>query len=119
MRSRIDRWCGVRRINVSLDTLNPEKFQAITRWGKFDKVMEGVSAAVDAGLAIKINCVASKVSTMTKYTIWCIGVARMDDLTFIEVMPMGDIGGELRLDQYWPLSMVRGEVAEALDAQRE
>ncbi len=103
--------CGVRRINVSIDTLNPDKFQAITRWGKFDKVIEGIAAAKAAGLSVKINCVALKgvnddeIHDMVR---WCGDEGH--DLTFIEVMPMGDIGGEIRLDQYWPLSMVRGEL---------
>ena len=103
--------CGVRRVNVSLDTLYPEKFLAITRWGKFDKVMEGIDAATAAGLKIKINCVALKGvndDEIHDLVRWC--GENGHDLTFIEVMPMGDVGGEIRLDQYWPLSMVRGEL---------
>src|SRR5690625_4126996 len=84
---------GVRRINVSLDSLDPEKFRMITRWGKFDKVMEGLEAAKAAGLKIKINTVALKGvndSEIHKLVDWSgrEGV----DLTFIEVMPMGDNG---------------------------
>jgi len=103
--------CGVRRINVSLDTLDPIKFQKITRWGKFDRVMAGIDAAEKASLKIKINCVALKgvnddeIHSLVRWT-----GQRGFDLTFIEVMPMGDIGGEMRLEQYWPLSMVRSEL---------
>jgi GTP 3',8-cyclase len=103
--------CGVRRINVSLDTLNPEKFLAITRWGKFDQVMKGLDAAKEAGLQVKINCVALKGVNDGEFhdlVAWC--GEQGFDLTFIEVMPMGDIGGEMRLDQYLPLSMVRAEL---------
>lgn len=104
---------GVRRINVSLDTLNPDKFQAITRWGKFDQVMEGLQAAKRAGLAIKINSVALKGVNDDEFDSlirWC--GEEGYDLTFIEVMPMGEIGGDARLDQYLPLSMVRGDLKQ-------
>jgi len=104
---------GMRRINVSLDTLDPDKFAAITRWGKLGKVMDGLAAAKAAGLAVKINTVALKgVNDMEfdRLVAWC-GEEGFD-LTFIEVMPMGDIGGEDRLDQYLPLSMVRAQLAE-------
>ncbi len=103
--------CGVKRINVSLDTLDPEKFRAITRWGKFDQVMKGLDAAQEAGLGVKINAVALKGVNDDEFdnlVAWC--GERGFDLTFIEVMPMGDIGGEARLDQYLPLSMVRAEL---------
>ena len=102
---------GVRRVNVSLDTLDPDKFKAITRWGRFEQVMEGIAAARDAGLKIKINAVALKgINDDELHDIvrWC--GAGGYDLTFIEVMPMGEIGGEIRLDQYLPLSMVRAEL---------
>ena len=102
---------GVKRLNVSLDTLNADKFAAITRWGKFDKVMAGLDAAEAAGLKIMINCVALKGvndDEVHNLVAWC--GERGFDLTFIEVMPMGDIGGEMRLDQYWPLSMLRAEL---------
>ena len=102
---------GVRRINVSLDSLVPEKFASITRWGKLDKVMEGMEAAKAAGLRIKINCVALKGvndDEVHDFVGWC--GSNGFDLTFIEVMPMGDIGSETRIDQYWPLSMVRAEL---------
>ena len=102
---------GVRRINVSLDSLIPDKFLAITRWGKFDQVMAGLDAAKEAGIKVKINCVALKGvndDEIHEFVAWC--GKKEFDLTFIEVMPMGDIGGETRLDQYWPLSMVRAEL---------
>ncbi len=102
---------GVRRINVSIDTLDPEKFLAITRWGKFDKVIAGLDAAGRAGLAIKINAVALKGVNDGEFhdmVAWC--GERGYDLTFIEVMPMGELGGEIRLEQYLPLSMVRAEL---------
>jgi cyclic pyranopterin phosphate synthase len=103
--------CGVKRINVSLDTLDPEKFARITRWGDFNKVMQGLDAAQQAGLAVKINCVALKGvndGEIHDLVAWC--GERGFGLTFIEVMPMGDIGQENRLDQYWPLSMVRADL---------
>ncbi|MEM8914888.1 MAG: GTP 3',8-cyclase MoaA [Pseudomonadota bacterium] len=102
---------GVRRINVSLDTLDPGKFLEITRWGKFEKVMEGIAAAKSAGLAIKINAVALKGQTEAeadRMIDWC--GEQGHDLTFIETMPMGDIGGETRLDQYLPLSLLRSQL---------
>src|SRR5262249_47689380 len=105
--------CGVRRVNVSVDTLDPQKFMAITRWGKLDKVQEGLAAAKDAGLGIKINAVALKgvnEDEIDDLIAWCGREAF--DLTLIEVMPMGDIGGEMRLDQYLPLSVVRARLAQ-------
>ncbi len=104
---------GMRRINVSLDTLNPDKFAAITRWGKFDKVMAGLQAAKAAGLRVKINTVALKGvndDEFDRMIAWC-GDEGFD-LTFIEVMPMGDIGGEDRIDQYLPLSVLRGRLRQ-------
>ena len=103
---------GVRRINVSLDTLDPAKFRAVTRWGELDKVLDGIAAAKAAGLAIKINAVALKgvnEDEFIRLTEWAHGEGM--DLTFIEVMPLGDVG-EGRLDQYLPLSMVRARLAE-------
>lgn len=102
---------GMRRINVSLDTLNPEKFVAITRWGKYDKVMAGLEAADRAGLKVKINAVALKGVNDDEFdhmVEWC--GERGFDMTFIEVMPMGDMGEHQRVDQYLPLSMVRAEL---------
>lgn len=104
---------GIRRVNVSLDTLDPDRFAAITRWGKLDKVLAGIKAAQDAGLSIKINAVALKgvnEDELDRMVSWC-GDQGLD-LTFIEVMPMGDIGGEDRLDQYLPLSQVRHDLAQ-------
>jgi cyclic pyranopterin phosphate synthase len=102
---------GMRRINVSLDTLDPEKFVAITRWGKYDKVMAGLDAADRAGLKVKINAVALKGVNDDEFdhmVEWC--GKRGYDFTFIEVMPMGDMGENQRVDQYLPLSMVRAEL---------
>jgi GTP 3',8-cyclase len=101
---------GVRRINVSLDTLDPVKFQAITRWGKFDKVMAGIQAAKQAGLAIKLNAVALKgvnEDEIDDMVAWC--GEQGFDLTLIETMPLGDIEGD-RTDQYLPLSLVRARL---------
>ncbi len=106
--------CGVKRINVSIDTLDAAKFKAITRWGKFDKVMAGLEAAKAAGLQIKLNAVALKGvndDEFDRMVAWC-GEEGFD-LTFIEVMPMGDIGGETRLDQYLPLSLLRAKLKES------
>jgi GTP 3',8-cyclase len=103
---------GVRRINVSLDTLDPDKFRAVTRWGELDKVLSGIDAAQAAGLKVKINAVALKgvnedeLATLVQ---WAHG--RGMELTLIEVMPLGDVG-EARLEQYLPLSMVRARLAE-------
>jgi cyclic pyranopterin phosphate synthase len=105
--------CGVKRVNVSVDTLDPQKFTAITRWGKLDKVEEGLAAAKDAGLGVKINAVALKgvnEHEIDDLIAWC--GREGFDLTLIEVMPMGDIGGEMRLDQYLPLSLVRARLSQ-------
>ena len=104
---------GVRRINVSLDTLDPAKFARITRWGDLAKVTAGIEAAAAAGLAIKINAVALKGVNDDEFETlvrWC--GERGYDLTFIEVMPMGEIGADARLDQYMPLSMVLARLRE-------
>lgn len=103
---------GVRRINVSLDTLNPEKFKAITRWGDYHKVMEGIDAAQKAGLKIKLNAVALKdfnefeIADMLRFA-----HGRGMDMTVIETMPMGEID-EDRTDQYLPLSKLRAALEE-------
>jgi cyclic pyranopterin phosphate synthase len=105
--------CGVRRVNVSLDTLDAAKFQAITRWGRLPQVLEGIKAAKAAGLRIKINTVALKgfnEAELFDLLAWC--AAEDHDLTFIEVMPMGEMGEENRLDQYWPLKDLRARLAE-------
>ncbi|WP_207476563.1 GTP 3',8-cyclase MoaA [Arenibaculum pallidiluteum] len=104
---------GVRRINVSLDTLDPAKFRAITRWGKLEPVVDGLAAAKAAGLAVKINCVALKGvndDEFDRMVAWC--GEHGFDLVFIEVMPMGDLGAESRLDQYLPLTRVRAQLEE-------
>lgn len=104
--------CGVRRVNVSLDTLDPDKFTRITRWGRLPQVLEGIRAASAAGLRVKINVVALKgVNDDELFDLvgWCRDEGH--DLTFIEVMPMGDLGNEDRLDQYWPLSDLRARLA--------
>ncbi|MEI4233505.1 GTP 3',8-cyclase MoaA [Roseovarius sp. D22-M7] len=104
---------GVRRVNVSLDTLDEQKFADITRWGRLPQVLRGIDAAQAAGLRIKINTVALKGFNEDElFTLveWC--RSRDMDLTFIEVMPMGDIGNEDRLDQYWKLSDLRARLAE-------
>ncbi|MBW7852050.1 MAG: GTP 3',8-cyclase MoaA [Rhodospirillales bacterium] len=103
---------GVRRINVSLDTLDAAKFKAITRWGDMAKVLDGLAAAKDAGLAVKINTVALKgvnEDEFDRLVEWC--GAQGFDLTFIETMPMGDVDGD-RTDQYLPLSLVRHHLAQ-------
>ncbi|MEX2035290.1 MAG: GTP 3',8-cyclase MoaA [Xanthobacteraceae bacterium] len=103
---------GVARVNVSLDTLDPGKFRAITRWGDLDQVLAGIDAAQAAGLKVKINAVALKgvnEDELTELVTWAHG--RGMELTVIEVMPLGDIGAE-RLAQYLPLSIVRARLAE-------
>ncbi len=104
--------CGVRRINLSIDTLKPDKFKAITRWGDIEQVMEGLNAAQKAGLKIKLNTVALKginddeIDDLIKFA-----HGRGADLTFIETMPMGDIDGD-RTDRYLPLSTLRKQISE-------
>lgn len=103
---------GVRRVNISLDTLDADRFAAITRWGKLDAVIRGIDAAQAAGLRVKINTVALKgfnEDELFTLTEWC--ASRDMDLTWIEVMPMGDLGNEDRLDQYWALSDLRARLA--------
>jgi GTP 3',8-cyclase len=101
---------GVRRINVSVDTLDDAKFKKITRWGELAKVKEGIAAAQTAGLQIKINAVALKgvndheIPEMIRWT-----HGQGMDLTLIETMPLGDIDGD-RTDQYLPLSHVRAQL---------
>jgi cyclic pyranopterin phosphate synthase len=103
---------GVRRVNVSLDTLDPSLFTRITRWGKLDSVLEGIDAAQRAGLKVKINAVALRgvnEDEIGKLMLWAHG--RDMDLTLIETMPMGDTG-EDRTEQYLPLSLVRSRLAQ-------
>jgi cyclic pyranopterin phosphate synthase len=106
--------CGINRVNVSLDTLDPEKFRTITRWGDLNKVIAGIDAAQTAGLHVKINAVALKgvneeeIAGLLEWS-----HERGMDLTVIEVMPLGDVD-ESRLDQYLPLSIVRSRLARAI-----
>jgi cyclic pyranopterin phosphate synthase len=105
------RECGVRRVNVSVDTLDPAKFTEITRRGRLDQVLEGIAAAKAAGIAVKVNTVALRgvnEDELDDLVAWC--GKEGHDLVIIEVMPMGDIGGENRLDQYLPLSLVRSRL---------
>ncbi len=103
---------GVRRINVSLDTLDPAQFKAITRWGDFAAVMDGLDAADKAGLAVKINAVALKgVNEHEIEALMQFAHGRGYDLTLIETMPLGDIDGD-RTDQYLPLSIVRARLLD-------
>src|SRR3569832_1427704 len=104
---------GVKRINVSLDTLDPDKFRTITRWGNLSKVLSGIDAALDAGLQVKINMVALKDVNRTEAPAmleWA--HERGMDLTLIETMPMGESGSD-RIDQYLPLSVVRADLMQA------
>ncbi len=104
--------CGVERINVSLDTLKPDRFKEITRWGEYSDVVAGLDAAQRAGLKVKINAVALKgvnedeIEDLTRFA-----HGRGMDLTLIETMPLGDIDGD-RTDQYLPLSLVRSRLAQ-------
>ena len=103
---------GVRRVNVSLDTLDEAKFKRITRWGRLAQVLDGIDSAQKVGLRVKINTVALKganddeIHTLLE---WC--DQRGMDLTFIEVMPMGEMGEENRLDQYYSLEDLRADLA--------
>jgi GTP 3',8-cyclase len=104
---------GVKRVNVSMDTLDKDKFRELTRWGDLDQVMRGLDAAQDAGLKIKINAVALRgVNDMEfdELIRWSHG--RGMDLVLIEVMPMGELGENARLDQYLPLSLVRADLGK-------
>jgi GTP 3',8-cyclase len=103
---------GVRRINVSLDTLDPARFERITRWGKLGRVLDGIAAAKAAGLHVKINAVALRNENedeLAGMLAWC--GAEGHDLCLIETMPMGDIGGD-RTDQFLPLSVVRARLRQ-------
>jgi GTP 3',8-cyclase len=104
--------CGVKRVNVSLDTLDTARFHAITRWGDLGKVMAGIDSAQAAGLAVKINAVALKgvnESEAPAMIEWA--HARGFEMTFIEVMPLGEIERQ-RVDQYLPLSQLRADLAK-------
>lgn len=102
---------GVKRINVSLDTLDPVKFRSVTRWGELSKVLRGIDAAQEAGLHVKINTVALKGVNDGEFADlirWA--HHRSMDLTLIETMPMGGIDAD-RIAQYLPLSLVRADLA--------
>src|SRR3712207_6363827 len=102
--------CGVKRINVSIDTLDADKFRRITRWGDLAKVLHGLDAAQAAGLKVKINAVALKgVNEDEIETLIAWAHGRGMDLTLIEVMPLGEIDGQ-RIDQFLPLSLVRARL---------
>jgi GTP 3',8-cyclase len=104
--------CGVRRVNVSLDTLDADRFKALTRWGDLGRVMAGIDAAQAAGLSVKINAVALQGDTEAEWerlVRWA--HIRGMDLTFIEVMPLGDVDAA-RVDQYLPLSRLRADIME-------
>ena len=103
---------GVRRVNVSLDTLDPARFAAITRWGKIEKVLDGIAAAKSAGLHVKINAVALRgvnEDEIDNMLAWC--GSQGHDLCLIETMPLGDVDGD-RTEQYLPLSIVRARLRQ-------
>jgi cyclic pyranopterin phosphate synthase len=103
---------GVRRVNVSIDTLDPARFRAITRWGELNKVLDGIAAARAAGLSIKINTVLLKdvnADELDALIRWTHGAGM--DLTLIEIMPLGEVGVD-RTDQYLPLSQVRARLSQ-------
>ena len=104
---------GVKRLNISIDTLDPDRFREITRWGRLDNVMAGLEAAKEVGLQIKLNAVALKGVNefeLPDMVEWA--GSQNFDMTIIEVMPMGDIGNENRVDQYLPLSHVRARLSK-------
>ena len=106
--------CGVKRINVSLDTLDPARFKSLTRTGDFARVMAGIDAALAAGLKVKLNAVALKGVNEDEF----IPLARFAhergmDMTFIEVMPLGELDGPARVDQYLPMTQVRAALSQA------
>lgn len=105
---------GVRRVNVSLDTLDEAKFAAVTRWGRLKQVLGGIDAAQKAGMRVKLNAVALKgfnEEELPRITQWC--AERDMDLTWIEVMPMGeDMGDGARLGQFWSLDDVRAKYGQ-------
>ena len=110
--------CGVRRINVSLDTLDPQKFKTVTRWGDLSRVREGIDAALKAGIHVKINCVALKGFNEAEFPAmirWAHSLGM--DMTFIEVMPLGEIDGR-RADQYLSLAAVQAGLGDHFSLSR-
>ena len=106
---------GVRRVNVSLDTLNADTFSYISRWGKLEQVLDGIHAARNAGLRVKINTVALKDTSIKEYLELIDYCALHDmDITFIEVMPMGDMGGENRFDQFLALTDLQYQLSQQI-----
>ncbi len=108
---------GVKRVNVSLDTLDPDKFRAVTRWGELDRVLRGVDAALEAGLHVKINTVALQGINDNEFASlirWA--HARSMDVALIETMPMGGVEAD-RAAQYLPLSLVRAELSREFSFQ--
>ena len=109
---------GVRRVNISLDTLDPKKFKNITRIGSLQDVLLGIEAAKDANLKIKINCVALKNindDEVDEFINWC--VKKDFDLTFIETMPMGDIGNENRLNHFLSLDELKNSISSKFELE--
>lgn len=103
---------GVKRVNVSLDTLDEDKFARVTRWGRLPQVLRGIKAAQAAGMRVKINAVALKDFNEDELFTLLDWAAEQDvDMTFIEVMPMGDLGNEDRIGQYWSLKDLRAQIA--------
>lgn len=104
---------GVKRINISLDTLNENRFKVITRWGRYSQVMEGIEAALAAGIKLKLNAVALKGVNDDEFDNMIRFAHERDmDLTFIETMPMGEID-ENRMDMYLPLSDLKQQLAQS------
>ncbi len=102
---------GVRRINISLDTLDPDDFARVTRWGRLQQVLEGIAAASAAGLHVKLNMVAlAGINEAQIEPMLAFAAAGGHDLVMIETMPLGEIGGD-RVDHYLPLSRVREQLA--------
>ena len=109
---------GVRRVNISLDTLDPKRFKNITRIGSLQDVLSGIEAAKDANLKIKINCVALKNindDEVDEFINWC--VKKDFDLTFIETMPMGDIGNETRLNHFLSLDELKKSISSKFELE--
>ena len=109
---------GIRRVNISLDTLDPKKFKNITRIGSLQDVLLGIEAAKDANLKIKINCVALKNindDEVDEFINWCI--KKDFDLTFIETMPMGDIGNETRLNHFLSLDELKKSISSKFELE--